>query len=62
MELFVDELNQKATNRKASRDYAEFGKGWRFACPFSFLFVRRGVAKYLRSDNGSDFTAHKVRD
>jgi len=26
------------------------------------LFVRRGVPKYIRSDNGSEFTAHKVRD
>ncbi len=28
----------------------------------SDLFVRRGVPKYLRSDNGSEFTAHKIRD
>ena len=28
----------------------------------SDLFVCRGVPKYLRSDNGSEFTAHKVRD
>ena len=28
----------------------------------SDLFVRRGVPKYIRSDNGSEFTAHKVRD
>ncbi len=28
----------------------------------SDLFVRRGVPKYLRSDNGPEFTAHKVRD
>ena len=28
----------------------------------SDLFVRRGVPKYLRSDNSSEFTAHKVRD
>ncbi len=26
----------------------------------SDLFVRRGVPKYLRSDNGAEFTAHKV--
>jgi putative transposase len=28
----------------------------------SDLFVRRGVPKYIRSDNGPEFTAHKVRD
>jgi len=28
----------------------------------SDLFVRRGVPAYLRSDNGSEFTATKVRD
>ena len=28
----------------------------------SDLFVRRGVPKYLRSDNGPEFTATKVRD
>lgn len=28
----------------------------------SDLFVRRGVPAYLRSDNGSEFTANKVRD
>lgn len=28
----------------------------------SDLFVRRGVPKYLRSDNGSEFTATKVRE
>lgn len=28
----------------------------------SDLFVRRGVPKYIRSDNGSEFTANKVRD
>lgn len=28
----------------------------------SDLFVRRGVSVYLRSDNGSEFTATKVRD
>ena len=28
----------------------------------SDLFVRRGVPNYLRSDNGSEFTAHRVRD
>ena len=28
----------------------------------SDLFVRRGVPKYLRSDNGSEFTANKIRD
>ena len=26
----------------------------------SDLFIRRGVPKYLRSDNGGEFTAHKV--
>ena len=26
------------------------------------LFIRRGVPRYLRSDNGSEFTAHGVRD
>ena len=28
----------------------------------SDLFVRRGIPKYIRSDNGPEFTAHKVRD
>ncbi len=28
----------------------------------SDLFVRRGVPKYIRSDNGPEFTANKVRD
>lgn len=28
----------------------------------SDLFIRRGVPKYIRSDDGSEFTAHKVRD
>jgi transposase InsO family protein len=28
----------------------------------SDLFVRRGVPKYIRSDTGPEFTAHKVRD
>ncbi len=28
----------------------------------SDLFIRRGVPKYLRSDNGPEFTASKVRD
>ncbi len=28
----------------------------------SDLFVRRGVPKYIRSDNGPEFTAHKVHD
>jgi putative transposase len=28
----------------------------------SDLFVRRGVPQYIRSDNGPEFTAHKVRD
>jgi len=28
----------------------------------SDLFIRRGVPKYLRSDNGPEFTANKVRD
>jgi transposase InsO family protein len=27
----------------------------------NYLFVRRGVPSYLRSDNGSEFTATKVR-
>jgi len=26
------------------------------------LFIRRGAAKYLRSDNGPEFTANRVRD
>jgi len=26
----------------------------------SDLFIRRGVPQYLRSDNGGEFTAHKV--
>jgi transposase InsO family protein len=28
----------------------------------SGLFVRRAVPKHIRSDNGSEFTAHRVRD
>ena len=28
----------------------------------SDLFVRRAVPKHIRSDNGSEFTAHRVRD
>jgi len=28
----------------------------------SDLFVRRGVPDYIRSDNGPEFTAHRVRD
>ena len=28
----------------------------------SDLFIRRGVPRYLRSDNGPEFTAHRVRD
>jgi transposase InsO family protein len=28
----------------------------------SDLFVRRGLPQYLRSDNGSEFTANKVRE
>jgi transposase InsO family protein len=28
----------------------------------SDLFIRRGVPKYIRSDNGPEFTANKVRD
>lgn len=28
----------------------------------SDLFIRRGVPRYLRSNNGPEFTAHRVRD
>ena len=28
----------------------------------SDLFIRRGVPDYIRSDNGPEFTAHRVRD
>ena len=28
----------------------------------SDLFVRRGVPRYIRSDNGAEFTAKTVRD
>jgi len=28
----------------------------------SDLFIRRGVPRYIRSDNGPEFTAHRVRD
>ena len=30
--------------------------------PAPYLFVRRGVPAYIRSDNGSEFTAKKVRE
>ena len=28
----------------------------------AWLFVTRGIPKHIRSDNGSEFTAHRVRD
>ena len=34
----------------------------KFSERLSDLFICRGVPKYLRSDNGPEFTANKVRD